>query len=389
MPGFEVIGSEEFDEVKDVFDRGGVLFRHGFDAIRNDCYKTKEFEQEFSKAIGSDHALAVSSGTAALRVALAALEIGAGDEVITQSFTFVATVEAIIESKATPVCCDIDRTLNMSPDDLLSKINDKTKAVIVVHMLGTPAKLNEISEICKKHGIALIEDTAWGCGGNLDGKSLGTWGQIGTFSFDFAKTMTTGEGGMLVFEDKELYDKAAAWHDHGHENNPAVPRWEDTRSSSGFNFRMTELQGAVGLAQLRKLPDVIKAQRENRDKIWNEIKDIPGISLRESPSGSYDTADALVFFVEDSICANNCREALLEKGLGTKILPEAYTWHFAATWNHMPELVGSSKIDLNERFTKSNEILSSAVALPIFVNLEENVPQKIRGALIKALKHKS
>ncbi len=389
MPGFEVIGSEEFDEVKDVFDRGGVLFRHGFDAIRNDCYKTKEFEQEFSKAIGSDHALAVSSGTAALRVALAALEIGAGDEVITQSFTFVATVEAIIESKATPVCCDIDRTLNMSPDDLLSKINDKTKAVIVVHMLGTPAKLNEISEICKKHGIALIEDTAWGCGGNLDGKSLGTWGQIGTFSFDFAKTMTTGEGGMLVFEDKELYDKAAAWHDHGHENNPAVPRWEDTRSSSGFNFRMTELQGAVGLAQLRKLPDVIKAQRENRDKIWNEIKDIPGISLRESPSGSYDTADALVFFVEDSICANNCREALLEKGLGTKILPEAYTWHFAATWNHMPELVGSSKIDLNERFTKSNEILSSAVALPIFVNIEENVPQKIRGALIKALKHKS
>lgn len=389
MPGFEVIGSEEFDEVKDVFDRGGVLFRHGFDAIRNDCYKTKEFEQEFSKAIGSDHALAVSSGTAALRVALAALEIGAGDEVITQSFTFVATVEAIIESKATPVCCEIDRTLNMSPDDLLSKINDKTKAVIVVHMLGTPAKLNEISEICKKHGIALIEDTAWGCGGNLDGKSLGTWGQIGTFSFDFAKTMTTGEGGMLIFEDKELYDKAAAWHDHGHENNPAVPRWEDTRSSSGFNFRMTELQGAVGLAQLRKLPDVIKAQRENRDKIWNEIKDIPGISLRESPSGSYDTADALVFFVEDSMCANNCREALLEKGLGTKILPEAYTWHFAATWNHMPELVGSSKIDLNDRFTKSNEILSSAVALPIFVNLEENVPQKIRGALIKALKHES
>ena len=99
-------------------------------------------------------------------------------------------------------------------------------------------------------------DTAWGCGGNLNGKSLGTWGEIGTFSFDFAKTMTTGEGGMLVFKNKEVYDRAAAWHDHGHENNPTVPRWEDTRSSSGFNYRMMELQSAVGLAQLRKLPVV-------------------------------------------------------------------------------------------------------------------------------------
>ena len=298
MPGFEVIGAEEFNEVKDVFDKGGVLFRHGFDNLRNNCYKTKEFEKEFSKKIGSDYALAVSSGTAALRVALAALNIGPGDEVITQSFTFVATVEAIIESRATPVCCDIDDTLNMSPADLLSKITEKTKAVIVVHMLGTPAKLEEINEICNQRGIALIEDTAWGCGGNLNGKSLGTWGEIGTFSFDFAKTMTTGEGGMLVFKNKEAYDRAAAWHDHGHENNPTVPRWEDTRSSSGFNYRMMELQSAVGLAQLRKLPDVIKSQRKNRNLIWNAISDLPGISMRSMPDGSYDTADALVFFVK-------------------------------------------------------------------------------------------
>lgn len=385
MPGYEVIGSEEFEEVKDVFDRGGVLFRHGFDAIRNDCYKTKEFEAEFSREIGADYALAVSSGTAALRVALAALGVGPGDEVITQSFTFVATVEAIIESRATPVCCDIDNTLNMSPVDLLSQINDKTKAVIVVHMLGTPAKLEEVSEICKERGIALIEDTAWGCGGSLNGKNLGTWGQIGTFSFDFAKTMTTGEGGMLVFKDRELYEKAAAWHDHGHENNPNVPRWEDTRSSSGFNFRMMELQGAIGLAQLRKLSDVIKAQRQNRDLIWNAISDIPGISAREMPDGSYDTADALVFFVKDSVCANNCREALLRQGLATKILPEAYTWHFASAWNHMPELVEGRKVDLRDRFSKSHDILSSAVALPISVSLPENLPKKIRGALINGL----
>lgn len=385
MPGFEVIGAEEFNEVKDVFDKGGVLFRHGFDNLRNNCYKTKEFEKEFSKKIGSDYALAVSSGTAALRVALAALNIGPGDEVITQSFTFVATVEAIIESRATPVCCDIDDTLNMSPADLLSKITEKTKAVIVVHMLGTPAKLEEINEICNQRGIALIEDTAWGCGGNLNGKSLGTWGEIGTFSFDFAKTMTTGEGGMLVFKNKEAYDRAAAWHDHGHENNPTVPRWEDTRSSSGFNYRMMELQSAVGLAQLRKLPDVIKSQRKNRNLIWNAISDLPGISMRSMPDGSYDTADALVFFVKNSTCANNCREALLREGLGTKILPEAYSWHFASTWNHMPELVEGREGDLSNRFSKSHAILSTAVALPVSVNLPIDTPEKTRKALSSVL----
>ena len=385
MPGFEVIGAEEFNEVKDVFDKGGVLFRHGFDNLRNNCYKTKEFEKEFSKKIGSDYALAVSSGTAALRVALAALNIGPGDEVITQSFTFVATVEAIIESRATPVCCDIDDTLNMSPADLLSKITEKTKAVIVVHMLGTPAKLEEINEICNQRGIALIEDTAWGCGGNLNGKSLGTWGEIGTFSFDFAKTMTTGEGGMLVFKNKEAYDRAAAWHDHGHENNPTVPRWEDTRSSSGFNYRMMELQSVVGLAQLRKLPDVIKSQRKNLNLIWNAISDLPGISMRSMPDGSYDTADALVFFVKNSTCANNCREALLREGLGTKILPEAYSWHFASTWNHMPELVEGREGDLSNRFSKSHAILSTAVALPVSVNLPIDTPEKTRKALSSVL----
>ncbi|MFM8713105.1 MAG: DegT/DnrJ/EryC1/StrS family aminotransferase, partial [Actinomycetota bacterium] len=149
--------------------------------------------------------------------------------------------------------------------------------------LGTPARLREISAICDRHNLVLIEDAAWGCGGSLDGRALGTWGRMGTFSFDFAKTMTTGEGGMIVFRDKGDYERAAAWHDHGHENNPAVPRWEDTRSGSGFNYRMTELQGAVGLAQLRKLDDVVRRQRTNRDALWRAIADIPHVTGRAVP----------------------------------------------------------------------------------------------------------
>ena len=130
-------------------------------------------------------------------------------------------------------------------------------------MLGTPANLREIKNIADSYGIPLIEDTAWGCGGYYNEVPLGTYGAIGTYSFDFAKTMTTGEGGMLVFKDEALYKKAAAWHDHGHENNPNLPRWEDSRSSSGFNYRMMELQGAVGLAQLKKLDYVVDKQRNN------------------------------------------------------------------------------------------------------------------------------
>jgi 8-amino-3,8-dideoxy-alpha-D-manno-octulosonate transaminase len=385
MPGFEVIGAEEQAEVNEVFQRGGVLFRHGFDAMRNGCYKVREFERSFARAMGAEHALAVTSGTAALRVALAALGIGPGDEVVTQSFTFVATVEAIIETGATPVCAEIDSTLNLDPVDLACRITPRTRAVIVVHMLGTPARLHEIKAVCDRHGIPLIEDTAWGCGGGLDGRSLGTWGAMGTFSFDFAKTMTTGEGGMILFSDNELYQRAAAWHDHGHENNPAVPRWEDTRSGSGFNFRMMELQGAVGLAQLRKLPAVVEAQRGNRDRIWQAIGDLPGIEPRAVPEGSHETADALVFLVRDKATALGCRSHLLEQGVSTKILPEATTWHFAGTWTHMPELTRAHGGDLANAFPQSSGLLERAVSLPVGVKMADTLPNTIRNAMKRAL----
>jgi 8-amino-3,8-dideoxy-alpha-D-manno-octulosonate transaminase len=217
------------------------LFRHGFDGLRNESYKVKEFERAFADKMEISYGLAVSSGTAALRVALAAIGIGEGDEVITQSFTFVATAEAIIEAGAIPVCVNIDLTLNMDPSEFESRITQRTRAVIVVHMLGTPARLPEIISICKRHNIYLIEDTAWGCGGKLHGKPLGTWGDVGTYSFDFAKTMTTGEGGMIVFREEEIWKKAAAWHDHGHENNPAVPRWED-----GYCCSASQQRGTLG-----------------------------------------------------------------------------------------------------------------------------------------------
>jgi 8-amino-3,8-dideoxy-alpha-D-manno-octulosonate transaminase len=385
MPGFEVIGTEEQAEVNEVFSSGGVLFRHSFDALRNGCYKVRDFESAFAEAMGASHALAVSSGTAALRVALASLGIGRGDEVVTQSFTFVATVEAIIEAGATPVCTEVDDTLNMDVVDLRSRITPRTKAVIVVHMLGTPARLHEIRAITAELGVPLIEDTAWGCGGTLSGQHLGTIGEIGTYSFDFAKTMTTGEGGMVVFRDAGTAERARAWHDHGHENNPTLPRWEDSRSSSGFNYRMSELQGAVGLAQLRKLSDVVEAQRRSASRIRESLRGCPGIEWRAVPDMARETADAVVFFVKSSLIAGEIRENLLDVGLGTKILPEAVSWHFAGTWDHMPQLVSHVGGDVHGAWPRSEALLARAVALPVMVHMDDTVPARISSAVRRAV----
>lgn len=384
MPGYEVIGPEERDEVLDVFNHGGVLFRHGFEAVRNGCFKVRDFEQAFGTHFGGRHCLAVSSGTAALRIALAALGIGPGDEVITQSFTFVATVEAIIEAGAQPVIAEIDATLNIDPVDVATKISPSTRAIIAVHMLGTPARLDEISDLCDQTGISLIEDVAWGCGGAFRGRPLGTWGSVGTFSFDHAKAITTGEGGMLIAGDHEIYLRAKAWHDHGHENNPDLPRWEDSRSSSGFNFRMSELQGAVGLAQLRKLTAIIEGQRSSHESMWRELKSVPGLTLRPSPPDSFETNDALVFSTPSKEAAIACRRELLEEGLSTKILPEATTWHFARHWDHMPQLMNRHG-NLANAFPVSTSILERCVSLPVNVSMSSDVPKKARKAVARAL----
>ena len=371
MPGFELIDDAERAAVNRVFDNGGVFFRHGFESQRQGNYAVRDFEHAFAETMQTSFALAVSSGTAGLRVALAALGIGKGDEVITQSFTFVATVEAIIESGATPICANVDETLNIDFESLKSLVTARTKAVIPVHMLGTPSRMREIVDYCSSRGISVIEDTAWGCGGKLEGRPLGTWGDIGVFSFDHAKAMTTGEGGMVVTDDSDLFGRAAAWHDHGHENNASFPRWEDTRSSSGFNFRMTEFQGAVGAAQLGKLGQVIEAQTRNYAVISNALAPFDSVGLRVEPYGSESTFDGIVLTLRSSEVALMLKKSLTDRGLPTKILPEALSWHFAGMWDHMPELVNAHRGELRGDLAASHEILTRCVALPNPIQLRD------------------
>jgi len=382
MPGFELIGKEEKAAVNEIFDNGGVLFRHGFEDRRNGIYKVNDFEKAFVQKFKTGFSRAVSSGTAALLVALKALGVKKGDEVITQSFTFVATVEAIIEAGAVPIIAEVNKTLNMDPEDLKKKITVKTKVIIPVHMMGVSCQMKEIMNIAKKHDLLVLEDTAQALGGKYKDKYLGTMGDAGIFSFDFGKGLTTGEGGMVISKNKEIYLRAKEYSDHGHQENPNFPRGDDTRRMSGFNFSMNELQGSVGLAQLKKFDYIMKKQKENKREIKVGISSVPGIEFRELPDIKGDCGDTLIFFVRDKKTALAAAKKLAEKGIGIKNIPSAFSWHFAGTWDYMlSSLKNYRGKDLMKQWPVSADIVSRAIALPIMVKMDVKQINKIIGAV--------
>ena len=386
MGGSELIGKEEKEAIAEVIDRGAVLFRYGFDEKRKNIFKVREFEEKFAQYIGVKYALAVSSGTASLRVALAALGIGPGDEVITPAFTFVATFEAIMESGATPIIAEVDKSLNLDPEDFEAKVSEKTKLVIPVHMLGVPARMDKIMEIARKHNIKILEDSAQACGSSFRGKKTGTIGDIGIHSFDYVKTITTGEGGMVVTNDEELYLRASWFHDHGHQHKGDRPRGEDTKEIVGFNYRMNELQGAIGLVQLSRLDYVISEQRKNKSKIKEAISKIQGLQFRELPDEAGDGGDTLIFFLPNKGMASDFEEELTKEGVGTKILPSALGWHYIANWEHIIEEL-KDKVEYKVgMWPQSDSLLRRAIAIPISVKMTDAETDKIIAALKKAAK---
>jgi len=333
MPGLELIGQEEKKEVLDILETG-IWMRYGFDKERKGVFKVREFEEAFARYHRCAHALGVTSGTAALKVALEALDVGPGDEVIVPAFTFVATYEAVLEAGALPVMADIDESLNLSPEDIPAKITARTKAVIPVHMCGAGARIDRILEVAKKHGLLVLEDNAQSLGGAFRGRKLGTFGEMATYSFDFYKTITTGEGGMVLTDRKDLYDRADGYHDHGHDHNPKVSRALEGRSILGFNYRMNEFQGAVGLAQFRKLDTIISEQRKNKAFLKEHLGKISGITFRHLPDPEGDTATFLGFHLPDGPSTKRFQGALKEEGIDAVYFKENY-WHYAPNWEHL------------------------------------------------------
>src|SRR6478672_5642541 len=251
MPGFELWGAEERKEVNDVLETG-ILMRYGFDGPRKGMWKSKELEKAICETFGSKYAQLTSSGTSALTTAMAALGIGAGDEIIMPSFTFVASFEAVLSVGAIPVLVDIDESLTLDPAAVKKAITPKTKCIMPVHMCGSMADLDALQAMCKEHNLLLLEDACQSIGATYKGKKLGTIGDAGTFSFDFVKTITCGEGGVVMTNNKDVYVKSDGYTDHGHDHLGA-DRGADLHPFVGYNYRISELHAAIGVAQIGKL----------------------------------------------------------------------------------------------------------------------------------------
>lgn len=342
MPGFEIFGDEERKHVNDVLETG-VLFRYGFDAARNGHWKAKTFEETLAKRLGSGHCLLCSSGTAALSTALSACGIGAGDEVIVPPFTFVATIESVLAAGAVPVFADIDETLCLSPDALGKALTPKTRAVIPVHMCGSMARIDEISDFCNKKGLVLIEDACQAVGGTYKNKSLGTFGKVGCFSFDPVKTITCGEGGAIITDDMEVYKKADAFADHGHDHI-GNDRGAEDHLMIGTNFRISELNAAVGLAQLGKLDMMLETQRKNKAAIKTALKAIDGVTFRQVPDEAGDTATFLSFFMPDENRARQASKDLAAAGVDACFYWYDNNWHYIRKWDHFKSLKGPGRL---------------------------------------------
>ncbi len=389
MPGFEIFGAEERKQVNQVLETG-ILMRYGFDGLRNGHWKAKEFEQAFAKRMGADYCQLVSSGTAALTVALASAGIGAGDEVIMPTFTFVASFESILALGAVPILVDIDETLTLDPSAVEAVVTPRTKCVMPVHMCGSMADLNALKDICKKHGLILIEDACQALGGTYFGKPLGSIGDLGCFSFDFVKTITCGEGGGIITNNDQYAIHADHYQDHGHDHI-GNDRGAESHPFMGYNFRISELHAAVGLAQLEKLNGILKIQKENYSILRQAIEGIEGITFRKVPEGGEENYSFLNFFLPSEEMAQKAHRALSEAGVDACFYWFTNNWHYIKGWGHLKNLkslgtlpleVTNQMQDLNNTdFSKSDAIMGRTISSLVKIGWTEK-QVKERAALM-------
>ena len=331
-PGLDLLGAEELAEVSEVL-ASGHLSRYG---PNDDSFpaKVRHFEELVSELSGTKYALALNSGTSGLFLALVALGIGPGDEVIVPGFTFVATLSSVIYARARPVLAEVDETFDLDPADVEARITPRTRAIIAVHMLGNPARLDELRAVAERHGVALIEDCAQAFGASYHGRWVGAHGTAGIYSFNEFKTITCGDGGMLVTDDEALYRRAFAMHDQGHSPNRRGIE-VGNRPFLGLNFRMTELEGAVLLAQARRLDRIREHLRANRDLVLDIIGEVRGIEFRTLPDPGGDLATHLVVIFPDARTASAVTAELGSITLATS------GWH---VYTHMEHVLSGRTI---------------------------------------------
>ena len=305
-----IIEKEEIEAVKRVLESGFLAQGR----------EVENFEKEFASYIGVGYAVAVANGTAALDLALKALGIGEGDEVITTPFTFIATANAILYQRAKPVFADIDPlTFNLDPDAVLELITPRTKAIILVHLYGQPCDMDAFVQIAEDHKLFLIEDCAQAHGAEFRGKKVGKFGDVGVFSFYPTKNMTTGEGGIVVTDRKDIAERIRRLRDHGQSS-------KYVHEELGYNFRMTDIAAAMGRVQLKKLDSLNEKRIRNARKL---IEGMKGLKSVEPPFVDSRVKHVFNQFVIKAENRDYLARKLHEMGIGTAV-------HYPKPVHHQP-----------------------------------------------------
>ena len=342
MPGFELFGELEKKQVQQVLDTG-VLMRYGFDGMRNGQWKALELEKALAKRMQVSHAQLLSSGTSALTVALASAGVGAGDEVIMPTFTFVASFESILAIGAVPILVDVDDTLALSPEAVENAITERTKVIMPVHMCGSMADLKALKAICDTHRLLLLEDACQAIGGTFEGKPLGSYGDLGCFSFDYVKTITCGEGGAVITNNEKYKQNADHFSDHGHDH-VGNDRGAEAHPFLGYNYRISELNAAVGVAQIERLDEFLAIQKKNYKILRNTLEGIPEVTFRKVPEGGEESYAFLNFFLPNETTAKNVHQALGNGGVDACFYWYDNNWHYYKKWDHLTNLKSLGKL---------------------------------------------
>lgn len=392
MPGWEFFDENEKKQIDEVMETG-IIMRYGFEGHRKARWKAREMEGEIRRKTGAAYALLLADGTAAITTALAALGVGAGDEVIMPPFTFVATFESIIASGATPVIAEVDDTLCLSPESVLEYITPRTKAVMPVHMCGAPARIDELQAICRENNLLLVEDACQAFGASYRGRSLGTIGDAGCYSFDFNKMVTCGEGGAVVTNVREVYERAGMYHDHGHDHS-MDDRGLEGHVFPGYNYRITELHAALGVAQIAKMDRFMSVQRENKRILKEALSGVSGVQFRTITDPDGDCATFLSFFMPTEDLARRAAAALKGAGIGGVFHWYDNNWHYVRNWGHFTGRNFMNKIssdilngmpDYSKRAFKSDGLISRCVSVTISLKWSADEAREVAGKMASAV----
>jgi len=398
MPGTELFGSEERKEINDVLETG-ILFRYNHDQQRNGVWKARDFEAEVKKITGAKYAHAVANGTAGIATALAASGIGTGDEVIVPPFTYIATVEAVFFLGAIPVFAEVDETLCLSAEGIKAALTPKTKAVCLVHMCGGMADMDSIMQVVKDNNLILVEDAGQAFAASYKGTSTGLFGQAGSYSFDFFKIATAGEGGVLVTNDEATYRLADSYADHGHDhigNN----RGMENHPVIGFNYRISELHAAVGAAQTRKVPYIRENNLRIKKQMQQVLSKVEGVSFAKLGDDNGDSGTFLNILMPDTETAKRTVDEMNAAGVGGFNYWFTNMYHFINQWEHIKNLKTASKLAIqvlgapqdynNLDIPKTQEVVGRLISFGIrctWTNEEVNtLVEKISACASKALK---